>query len=192
MTAASGILHKEYHEEAYSRRGGPFQMAQLWVNLPRAHKMDAPRYQPILAEQIGVAQLPDGAGAVRVVAGEFRGVRGPAKTFSPITILDARLTAGGAIDLRFPAKETAAILVMKGDVVLQGDVPAREGDFVLFANEGERIAIAAKTEAQLLVLHGEPLREPVVQHGPFVMSSYEEIAEAITDFSRGKFGRLDD
>ncbi len=192
MTAASGILHKEYHEENYSRRGGPFQMVQLWVNLPRAHKMDPPRYQPILAADMGVATLPDGAGLVRVVAGEYRGVRGPAETFSPINIYDARLSQGGSVEFSFPARQTAALLVMQGDVALGGGARATANDFVLFRNVGERIAIEATREAQLLVLNGEPLREPVVQYGPFVMNDAREIRQAFADFSAGKFGHLED
>src|SRR5215471_2697324 len=148
MTAAAGILHKEYHEESYGRRGGPFQMAQLWVNLPKAHKMAPPGYQPILADQMGIVTLPDGAGTVRVVAGEYQGVRGPAKTFSPMTVLDATLNSGGKLELSFPARQTVAILVMKGEVTFNGN-RARINDFVLFKNEGERITVEASAEARL-------------------------------------------
>lgn len=192
MTAASGILHKEYHEESYSRRGGPFQMVQLWVNLPAAHKMEAPRYQPILAADIGVMTLPAGAGVVRVVAGEYRGVQGPAKTYSPINIYDARLSEGGRFELSFPPRQTAALLVMQGDVTINGDTRATMNDFVLFRDVGEHIAIEATSEAQLLVLNGQPLREPVVQYGPFVMNTVPEIEQAFADFSTGKFGHLED
>ncbi|HTE54951.1 MAG TPA: pirin family protein [Kofleriaceae bacterium] len=192
MTAASGILHKEYHEERYARSGGPFQMAQLWVNLPAAHKMASPRYQGISSGQIGVATLPDGAGQVRVVAGEYRGVRGPARTFTPVEVYDARLAPGGALDLWFPARNNAAVLVMKGDLAIHGSTAAREGDLVLFANRGEHIAIEARSEAHLLVLSGEPIDEPVVQYGPFVMNSQREIVQAIDDLGRGVFGHLDD
>lgn len=192
MTAASGILHKEYHERNYARRGGPFQMAQLWVNLPRAHKMALPRYQPILAEQMRLVQLPNGGGSVRVIAGDFGGVRGPAKTFSPINIYDIRLAPGGAVEFDFPAAQTVALLVMKGDVSLGADREAQRDDFVLFENEGEHIALEATTEAHLLLLNGEPIAEPVVQYGPFVMNSEREIEQAFADFSRGKFGYLED
>lgn len=192
MTAASGILHKEYHEESYSRRGGPFQMAQLWVNLPRVHKLAPARYQPITSAQMGLVTLPQGAGTVRVIAGEFEGVRGPAMTFTPINIYDARLAARGRVEFSFPALQTAALLMMKGDVTINGATKARENDFVLFANAGETIAIEASSDAQLLVLNGEPIAEPVVQHGPFVMNTEQEIREAFADFSRGKFGFLED
>jgi redox-sensitive bicupin YhaK (pirin superfamily) len=192
MTAASGILHKEYHEESYSRRGGPFQMVQLWVNLPRAHKLSPPRYQPITSARIGVATLANRSGTVRVIAGEFAGVRGPAMTFTPINIYDARLSARGQVDFSFPAPETAALLVMKGEVAINGASKAQENDFVLFENAGERISIVASSDAQLLVLNGMPIAEPVVQHGPFVMNTEQEIREAFADFSRGKFGYLED
>jgi redox-sensitive bicupin YhaK (pirin superfamily) len=192
MTAASGILHKEYHEDGYGRRGGPFQMAQLWVNLPAAHKMKAPRYQAILARQMGAAPLSGGAGEVRVLAGEHLGARGPARTFTPMTILDVRLNANGAHDLTFPASYTAALLVMSGDVALQGSRRVRANDFVLFERQGERIAIRAAAASRLLVLAGEPIGERVVQHGPFVMNTQEEIAKAYADFRAGKFGYLAD
>jgi redox-sensitive bicupin YhaK (pirin superfamily) len=190
MTAASGILHREYHEEAFARQGGVMQMAQIWVNLPRAHKMDAPGYQAIAADRIGVAPLP-GGGDVRVIAGEYRGVRGPARTFTPLSLFTARLPAGGKAEFGFAPRENAALLVMGGEVSVNGEAVA-ENDFVLFANEGEAIAIDARSPAQLLVLAGEPIDEPVVAYGPFVMNTEGEIAEAIEDFNRGKFGRLDD
>lgn len=192
MTAASGILHKEYHEESYSRRGGPFQMVQLWVNLPREHKLDPPRYQPILADAMGRVTLPENAGLVRVVAGQYRGVRGPAKTFSPINIYDARLSSGGHVEFSFPAQQTTAVLVMNGEVTINGTARATSNDFVLFRTKGERIAIEATSAAQLLVLNGEPLREPVVQYGPFVMNTEREIQQAFADFEQGKFGHLED
>ena len=192
MTAASGILHKEYHEEGYGRAGGPFQMAQLWVNLPRAHKMSPPRYQAIVSDQMGKAMLPDGSGLVRVIAGEYLGVQGPAKTFTPINMFDARLNAKGKLDLSFPAHQNTALLVMKGDVSINGSATGRTNDLVVFENVGERITLEAGSEAHLLVLNGEPIDEPVVQYGPFVMTTEQEIRDAIADFKRGKFGQLED
>ena len=150
MTAASGILHKEYHERNYARRGGTFQMAQLWVNLPKAHKLAAPRYQSIVADQFGLVTLPNGEGSVRVLAGEYRGVPGPARTFTPINIWDVRLNAGA------------------------------KSEFTL----------ADGHSLMLLVLSGEPIDEPVVQYGPFVMNSEGEIRQAILDFNAGKFGDI--
>jgi redox-sensitive bicupin YhaK (pirin superfamily) len=191
MTAASGIVHKEFHEESYGRRGGPFQMAQLWVNLPREHKMAAPAYQPIVAGQMGIVTLPDVSGLVRVIAGEHQGVRGPARTFTPINIFDARLKAKGRLELSFAARETAALLVMKGELAINGVARAHGGDFVLFKNSGERIAIEAGSDAQLLVLNGEPIHEPVASYGPFVMNTRDEIRQAIEDYEAGRMGELE-
>jgi hypothetical protein len=192
MTAGAGILHKEYHEESYAKRGGPFQMAQLWVNLPTTNKMASPAYQPLRAEQMGVANLPDGSGVVRVIAGEYEGVRGPARTFTPINLFDARLSAGARFGLSFPARHTTALLVMKGEVTINGSAKAKTGDFVLFKRVGERVSIDASTEAQLLVLNGEPIDEPIVQYGPFVMNTEGEIRQAVADFNSGEFGHLED
>ena len=192
MTAGAGILHKEYHAESFAQQGGPFQMAQLWVNLPRAHKLTAPRYQPLTADGMGQVSLAGGGGTVRVIAGEYAGVRGPAKTFTPMQILDARLTAGGRFELSVPAQHNVAVLVMAGQVRVQDAASASANDFVLFENRGEHIAITAQSEAQLLVLAGEPIGEPVVQYGPFVMNSRQEIAQAVADFNRGSFGYLAD
>jgi quercetin 2,3-dioxygenase len=191
MTAASGILHREYHEEAWARKGGTMQMAQIWVNLPKAHKMDPPGYQAITADRIGVARLPDGSGEVRVIAGEYRGVRGPAKTHTPVTMLDIRLEGNGRAELDVPARHNAALLVMKGDVTVGGE-SASENEFVVFANDGERIAVEAGPEAHLLLLAGEPIDEPVVSYGPFVMNTEGEIRQAMLDFQAGKFGELED
>jgi redox-sensitive bicupin YhaK (pirin superfamily) len=193
MTAGSGILHREYHEESYARAGGPMQMAQIWVNLPKAHKMDAPRYQPLTAGEMGHVELPDEGGVVRIIAGEYQGVKGPAKTYTPINMLDVRLNRNGGADFSFPAAENAALLVMKGAVTINGNAKAGINDFVLFRNEGERITVeAADAEAHLLVLNGAPINEPVVAYGPFVMNSEREIQQAITDFNHGKFGTLAD
>lgn len=182
---------KEYHEERFSRAGGTFHMAQLWVNLPATHKMAPPRYQPILAGQMGIVDLPEGAGVVRVIAGEYRGARGPAMTFSPVQLYDVRLSEGGRLDLPFPARQNVAVLVLEGEIGVN-DTTAREDDFVLFGNAGDRIILEAHTASQVLVLGGEPIDEPVVQYGPFVMNTEREIAQAIHDFNRGKFGHLDD
>ncbi len=191
MTAASGVLHKEYHEQGFARRGGTFHMAQLWVNLPRSHKGDAPRYQAIEARRFGRVTLPNGAGTVRVLAGSYRGVAGPAQTFTPIDVYDAELNEGGRADFEFPAHHNVALLVMKGDARVNGTGVA-EGDFVVLENDAERVDVEAQRASQLLVLSGEPIDEPVVQYGPFVMNTVEEIREAFRDLSRGKFGQLDD
>ena len=192
MTAASGILHREYHEKAYAKAGGPMHFAQIWVDLPKAHKMDPPRYQDLVADQMGLVTLADGAGIVRVVAGEFQGTKGPAKTFSPINLYDIRLNPQGQVDLSFPARENTALLVLDGSVTINGKVTAKTRDFVLFENEGEDITVVAGARSHLLLLNGEPLDQPVVQYGPFVMTSIEEVNQAITDFNSGTFGELAD
>ncbi len=192
MTAASGVLHKEYHEKNFARSGGIMHMAQIWVNLPKAHKMDAPGYQGISAHQMGVAQLPGGAGQVRVIAGEYNGHKGPARTFSPINLFDIRLAPAGQVRLSFPAEQNTALLMVKGTVRLNAKESASALDFVLFRNDGEDIVVDAEDEAQLLLLNGEPIDEPVVQYGPFVMNTQEEIHQAFADVRSGKFGMLED
>jgi len=192
MTAAAGILHKEYHEAGWARQGGPFQMAQLWVNLPRAHKLDAPHYQAIVADRMGQLTLPDGGGVVRIIAGELDGVRGPATTYTPMSVLDVRLNPGGKAVLPFPARQNAGLVVMKGDLVINDESKATLHDFVVFENDGDHLALAATSETQLLVLAGEPIGEPVVQYGPFVMNTEREIQQAFADFRSGKFGHLED
>jgi quercetin 2,3-dioxygenase len=188
MTAASGILHREYHEEGFARAGGAMHMMQLWVNLPRRHKMDPPRYQGITAGDIPAIALP-GGGTLHLVAGNHGGVTGPAKTFSPVHLSHARLPAGAALELAFPAAHNAAILVMSGEIAVAGQA-ARALDLVSFANDGEVLRATATSEAHVLVLGGEPLDEPVVQYGPFVMSTEAEIRQAILDFQAGRFGEL--
>lgn len=166
-------------------------MAQIWVNLPQAHKMDAPRYQAIASGQMGLAKLPDAAGQVRVIAGEFGGVKGPARTVTPINMFDIRLNPHGRLHLSFPSHQNTALLILKGDVMVNGKTKGRTLDFVLFQNEGEEIVIQAEDEAHLLVLNGEPIDEPVVQQGPFVMNTRQEIRQAMIDFQTGKFGQLE-
>jgi quercetin 2,3-dioxygenase len=201
MTAASGILHKEYHEKNYAKRGGPFHMAQLWVNLPKAHKMDKPRYQGIVAAEIPVVSLPDEAGTVRVIAGELAGIHGAAQTFSEVTVLDAKLRSGGQLRLPLPGSHNLAVLVMKGALTVR-DQPnqafraAKLNDFVLFerdtASPLTEIRLEAEEDTHLLILGGEPIQEPVASYGPFVMNTPLEIKQAFADFSAGKFGHLDD
>ena len=191
MTAARGILHKEYHEAEWAKTGGRMHMMQLWVNLPAAHKMDDPKYQPITADSIGVVELADGAGHVRVVAGEYQGVAGPAKTFTRIDLWDATLAAGGSMDMAFPAADNAAVFVLEGEVEVNGTL-AEAQQLVLFENEGDDVTVAARLGARFLVLAGTPIDEPVVSYGPFVMNTRSEIAEAIDAFNSGEFGVLAD
>ncbi|MEF3307763.1 pirin family protein [Paenibacillus sp. GYB004] len=192
MTAGSGLLHKEYHETEFSKRGGLFQMIQLWVNLPKAHKMHAPKYQELLHAQMGRVELPEGGGTVRVIAGEYEGVAGPASTFTPIHLFDMTLKPNGKAAFELPSAYNTAALVLKGEVKVNGDRTAQEGDFVLFGNSPGAISIEGLTDDTVVfVLSGEPINEPIYQHGPFVMNSREEIIEAFQDFQSGKMGSTD-
>jgi redox-sensitive bicupin YhaK (pirin superfamily) len=191
MTAASGILHKEYHEASWAKQGGRMHMAQLWVNLPSSHKMAKPGYQPILASEMGHVDL-GGSNSVRVIAGEYAGVRGPARTVTKVTVLDARLSAGATFELPCPSRENLAVLVMAGAITVHGSTHAGEGAFVLFANEGEHVTLVAKEATHLLILGGEPIDEPIAAYGPFVMNTRDEIVRAVEDFNRGAFGSLAD
>jgi redox-sensitive bicupin YhaK (pirin superfamily) len=192
MTAASGVLHNEYLEKGFARRGGVLEMMQLWVNLPRAHKMDPPRYQHLTAEGMGRVELPDGQGLVRVIAGEYQGVKGPAKTFSPINLFDVRLKAEGRLELSFPTHQNAALVVLSGAVSLHDGTRVSEQELAVFANAGEDISLQASADTHLLVLNGEPIQEPLVHYGPFVMNTRQEIVQAVLDFNSGLFGQLDD
>jgi redox-sensitive bicupin YhaK (pirin superfamily) len=190
MTAAAGILHEEFHEENFARKGGVFHMAQLWVNLPKVHKMSPPGYQGIQAAQMGLVALPNDAGMVRVVAGAYAGVKGPAKTFSPLTMLDISLKPDAEAVFTIPASENVAILVMKGAIAINNGPTAQTNELVVFANEGENIKVQALGETHLLLIGGEPINEPIVQYGPFVMNTEGEIETAIADFNAGRFGRM--
>ncbi|NUO51006.1 MAG: pirin family protein [Polyangiaceae bacterium] len=190
MTAASGIFHEEYLEESLVRNGGRFHMMQLWVNLPRKDKRAAPGYQPITADVIPNVPV-EGGGKVRVVAGEYRGARGPAKTFTPITMLDVELAAGAEVAVPLPTGYNALAVVVDGRAE-SGRAAAGAGQVLLFANDGEELFLKATADAHVLVLAGEPIDEPIVQYGPFVMNSVDEIREAIFDVERGKFGSVPD
>lgn len=189
MTAASGILHKEYHEAEWARTGGRFHMAQLWVNLPAEHKMDQPRYQGLTAEAIGEVELPDGAGVVRVVAGDYDGHRGPAETATPIDLWELKLNGNAPVTFTFPASHNVSLLVHEGTATVNG-TPAVHGDLVVLERGEGTVTVNAAEPARLLVLSGEPILEPVVSYGPFVMNTREQIIEAIRDFESGKFGHL--
>jgi quercetin 2,3-dioxygenase len=190
MTAASGILHQEFHSQDFMRNGGTLEMVQLWVNLPAKDKMTTPGYQSILDKDIPAVALPDDAGSVRVIAGEFVGVRGPARTFTPIDAWDVRLRKDKA--MRFDARpgHTLALIVLHGTVLVNDAQVVREAEMALFDRDGTGVSIEANSDATLLVLGGEPIDEPVVGYGPFVMNSQTEIAQAIADFNSGRFGRM--
>ena len=189
MTAGSGILHEEFHSAEYAARGGPFEMVQLWVNLPRQDKLTAPRYQGIVAEQIPEVALPDGAGTLRVIAGDYAGNAGPAQTFSPMNVWDARLAAGKAVELPQPDGWSTIVVVLAGTVTVNGR-RLDQRQMATLSSTGSGVSIEAGTDAKLLLLAGEPIDEPVIGHGPFVMNSQAEIIQAIADFNSGKFGRM--
>lgn len=189
MTAGSGILHKEFHEEAFSKTGGPFEMVQLWVNLPAKYKQEAPHYQAISKDSMGKYVIPNNGGMVTVIAGSFNGVDGPAKTYSPVHLSNIQLNAGGEVTTHLPANYNTALLIIKGNVEVNGEA-ATEHSFVHFNNEGETITIKAADDALVLLLSGEPIEEPIAAYGPFVMNTQEEIYEAMEDFQAGKFGTL--
>lgn len=190
MTAASGILHEEYHAPSFAAKGGNFEMVQLWVNLPAKDKVVPPGYQSLLDTDIPSVDLPGGAGKLRVIAGAFGNADGPARTFTPINIWDVRLNRGKTTTLDIQEGHTLSVLVLSGTVTVNGQEVAREAQMVLLGREGGGVTLEAETDAKLLVLSGEPIDEPVVAHGPFVMNTADEIRQAMLDFRTGKFGTL--
>lgn len=192
MTAAGGILHKEFHESEWSKKGGEFQMVQLWVNLPAKDKMSSPKYQAITKDEMGVAVLENNAGKVEVIAGEYNGISGKASTFTPIHLMNAKLNKGGKANFNFPANYNTALLVLEGNVTVNETEKAPTNHFVLFENSGEKFTVEASDDALVLIMSGEPLNEPIAAHGPFVMNTRTEILQAFDDYNKGKFGYLAD
>jgi redox-sensitive bicupin YhaK (pirin superfamily) len=198
MTAASGILHDEFHSAAFTRTGGTLEMAQLWVNLPAKHKLSAPGYQNLLNADIPQVELPEGAGRVRVIAGSYAGAAtqpaavGPARTFTDLNVWDVRLRGGARAAFRLSAGHTTALAVLKGALTVNGAPPAGPAALVVLDRAGEDIMVEAApgAEAVFLLLSGAPIDEPVVGYGPFVMNSREEIEAAMDDFRRGSFGTM--
>ena len=190
MTAGSGILHEEFHSTGYAKTGGPFEMVQLWVNLPAKDKMAAPGYQAITADTIPEVALANDAGRVRVIAGAYEGAKGPANTFTAMNVWDVRLSAGKTVELPQPEGWTVQVVVLAGTVLVNGVAVVRETQMVTLATEGTGVSIETNSDAKLLLLAGEPIDEPVVGYGPFVMNSQAEIIQAIADFNGGKFGRM--
>ncbi len=186
MTAASGILHEEFHSRAFTATGGAFEMVQLWVNLPAKDKSAPPGYQTLLDAEIPVVALP--GGTLRVIAGSYSGRKGPARTFTPIDIWDVRLNAGKSASLNLPEGHTLAVIVLAGTVEVNGAEIAREAQMVLLERTGGEFTLEANGDCKLLILSGAPIDEPVVAQGPFVMNTLGEIKQAMLDFQRGKFG----
>jgi len=190
MTAAGGIIHEEFHSQAFTKTGGPFRMVQLWVNLPAKDKMTPPGYQSITKADIPVVDLAQGVGRVRVIAGNFAGTRGPARTFSPVNVWDVRLHRDADVTFNLPEGQTAMIAALSGNVTVNGSEQAEEAEVIRFERDGSQVKIHADSDSILLVLTGEPIKEPVVGQGPFVMNSEAEIRQAIDDFNRGRFGQV--
>ncbi|MDD5034351.1 MAG: pirin family protein [Methylococcaceae bacterium] len=189
MTAGSGILHEEFHSPAFTQSGGTLEMVQLWVNLPAKYKMSAPGYQAILARDIPSVSLPDGAGTLRVIAGEFGGHAGPARTFSPLLIWEMKLAQGGS-ELTLIEGWNAALIVLHGTVSVNGGTIAHEAQRVMLDSAGLSLSVETSNDAVVLLLSGEPIAEPIVGYGPFVMNSRQEITQAIADFNSGRFGQM--
>jgi redox-sensitive bicupin YhaK (pirin superfamily) len=190
MTAGAGILHKEYHEQEFSKKGGPFEMVQLWVNLPAKDKLTPPKYQAITAGDMGKIALPEDGGVVNIIAGSFNQQTGPATTFTPVNMFDIRLSAGKSTTTEIPATHNTVMLIVSGAVTVNGE-KAGLHDLVLFKNSGEEINIKADENSVLLLLSGEPIHEPIAQYGPFVMNTHRELQEAFEEFQSGKFGVLE-
>lgn len=190
MTAGSGVMHEEMHSEKFAKEGGLFEMVQLWVNLPAKDKMTEPKYQAIKSADIPVVKLPNDAGQVRVIAGELLGTTGSASTFSPVNMWDTTMNANATHTFSVPENHNVVILVLDGTIQVGGDSIARRGELVTFERGGADVLIESNNEAKLLILTGEPLNEPIVGYGPFVMNTREQIVEAFNDVQTGKFGRL--
>lgn len=190
MTAGAGILHEEFHSEAFVRQGGELKMIQLWVNLPAKDKMTPPGYQSITAEAIPTITLPDNAGHLRVIAGHYDDVNGPAHTFSPLNVWDLQLNQGHDVTLHQPDGWSTALVVLEGDVQVNETESVREGQLVVFSQKGETLHLSANADTKVLLMAGEPLQEPIVGYGPFVMNTKTQIIEAVSDFNSGRFGQI--
>jgi redox-sensitive bicupin YhaK (pirin superfamily) len=189
MTAGSGILHEEFHSESFAKNGGTLNMVQLWVNLPSSLKMTKPGYQAILDKQIPAIDLQNGAGQARIIAGKLNGQQGPAHTFTPMSVIDLRLNQG-SMSIPVPEGWNASLVVLKGAVEAGDGVVAKDAQMLMFSNLGQDIQVNVLEDSIALLLSGQPIDEPIVGYGPFVMNTQEEIAQAIQDFNSGSFGRI--
>ncbi|MBA4321581.1 MAG: short-chain dehydrogenase [Odoribacter sp.] len=192
MTAGSGILHKEYHEKEFSKKGGAFQMVQLWVNLPSKHKMTAPKYQGIENKSMSKYLIDNGKGVVEIIAGSYNGLNGSVTTFSPVNLFNAKLPAGVTADFSFPENFNTGLLVIEGEIKINDTISVSEDNFVLFKHDNEIFKIEALKNCIVLILSGELINEPVASYGPFLMNTEAEIQEAFDDYYSGKFGYLED
>jgi quercetin 2,3-dioxygenase len=189
MTAASGLVHEEFHGREFARRGGPFEMVQLWVNLPAKFKMSPPRYQEILSRDIPEVALP-GGGSVRVIAGDYAGAAGPAKTFTPVHVWDLRLASDERTEIAMPEGHNTALVVLRGGLRVNESEELTAAQVALFDRDGEVVSIDGASGARALLLAGEPIDEPIAGHGPFVMNTAAEIHQAIADYRSGRMGHL--
>jgi redox-sensitive bicupin YhaK (pirin superfamily) len=189
MTAGAGILHEEFHSESFAKNGGTLNMVQLWVNLPAKLKMTKPGYQAILDKQIPVIDLQNGAGQARIIAGKLNGQQGPAHTFTPINVIDLKLNQG-SMSIPVPEGWHASLVVLKGAVEAGDGAVAKDAQMLIFGNQGQDIQVNVLEDSIALLLSGEPIDEPIVGYGPFVMNTKEEIAQAMQDFNSGSFGRI--
>jgi quercetin 2,3-dioxygenase len=192
MTAGAGVLHKEYHEKEFSRKGGVFQMVQLWVNLPARYKMTPARYQAIENKDLARFLSDDRKSTIELIAGEYKGLKGPALTFTPVNLFNAKLSKGAVAEFSFSKKFNTGMLVIEGEIKINNSKAAPENHFILFGHDGEEIIIEALDDCIVLILSGEPIDEPIVSYGPFVMNTEAEIQHAYDDFYNGKFGYLAD
>jgi len=190
MTAAGGIVHEEFHAPAFARAGGLFEVIQLWVNLPAKDKMSDPGYQPITSAEIPHVDLPEGAGSVRVIAGEYHGTAGPAHTFTPINLWDVRLEAGARAEFDVPEGHTSGLFVLRGRIRLGTGEEVKDAHIAVLERAGSHVVVEAEAETTLLVLGGAPIDEPVVGYGPFVMNTQQEIRRAIADYQGGRMGHI--
>jgi redox-sensitive bicupin YhaK (pirin superfamily) len=191
MTAASGLVHEEFHGKEYAEKGGPFEMVQLWVNLPKKYKMEKPRYQGIKKEKIPVVNLSGNAGTLRVIAGEYAGSHGPAMTFSPINLWDVTVKADHKVALKVPQDHTAVLFVLSGSIELAEGKTLTDAELGIFERKGAELSFRAAKDSKVLFMGGEPLNEPIVGYGPFVMNTPAEIQQAFEDFNAGRMGSLE-
>lgn len=187
MTAAKGLLHEEMHSPAFTRRGGTFEAIQLWVNLPAKYKMIEPHYQSITSDRIPVVKLDDEGSVIRVIAGYYQGIKGPANTYTPINLWELRLLAGQTIELDFPENYTTLLFALKGSVEINNSATINDAELAFFERLGKTITLTGLKEATLLLMNGEPIDEPIAGYGPFVMNTQEEIRQAVEDFDAGRF-----
>jgi redox-sensitive bicupin YhaK (pirin superfamily) len=192
MTAASGVLHKEFHEKEWSKKGGDFQMVQLWVNLPAKDKMSTPKYQAIKNESIPRYHVENNGGEIEIIAGEYKGIKGAATTFTPMNMLNLKLKSNAEASFSFPSNFNTAMLVIEGSIQVNDKDVAPTDHFILMSNDVEDFTVKATDDAIVLLLSAAPIGEPIAAHGPFVMNTRQELMEAFNDFNTGKFGYLED